>query len=81
MDWSEKFKSAKYIYMSCFSSAHGIATKDTKNSGTTKKRINSFVICTKSFSCAGILNTKTCSKGAGSVNAQILSSRWTNILG
>lgn len=61
--------------MNCFSSALGVATRDTKNSGIMKKRISFFVTCTKSFSCAEIQNTKACSKGAGSANAQILSSR------
>lgn len=73
IDLPKKFKRAKYIYMNCFSSVHGIATKDTKNSGIMKKRISFFVICTKLFSCAGIRNIKTCSKGAGSASVQILS--------
>lgn len=51
--------------MNCFSSAHGIASKDTKNSGIMKKRISFFVIYTKSHSSAGIPNIEACSKGVG----------------
>lgn len=66
--------------MNYFSSVRGVASKDMKNSGITKKRINFFVICTKSHSCARRLNIEVCSKEVGWASVQILSQRWMSTL-